>query len=156
MVLQTASCFAIVARFAQRLPVAFVPKQGLVSAMRNDVVHYGGRSEAAIALTFRAERMSSQELRARGLPTSVVPSRGCTAAHSISGEFGVLVTVHATSGAEVSTSRMPTWSVGLVRHSITSHKKEPAPIINASAPTLTLHRPIQSHDHGHCAVDLLG
>lgn len=61
-------------RLAQRLPVAPIPKQRLVSAMGHDVVNASCHRRSSVALALRTQRMLSQE-RQRGFapPIGVAP-----------------------------------------------------------------------------------
>ena len=44
----------VVAAFAKRLPVAFIPEQLLVAPVRDDVVNHGGGRERAMLHALRA------------------------------------------------------------------------------------------------------
>jgi hypothetical protein len=52
--LQPHAGLVVVAGLAQRLPVAFVPEQALVTAMRDDVIHHRRGLQHAVAPAFRA------------------------------------------------------------------------------------------------------
>ena len=70
-------CLAIVAWFAEGLPVVRVPKEILVAAMRCDVVDYRG-CDVSIGLgTRHAKRMRAEVANACIPPTSIVASLGC-------------------------------------------------------------------------------
>jgi hypothetical protein len=47
--------------FAERLPVAPVPEQRRITAMRDDMIDDGGGREYALRLAHAAERMLGQE-----------------------------------------------------------------------------------------------
>ena len=61
---------------AQRTPVAPVPEQVLITAMRNDVVDDGSSGVLAVLHAFLAERMRLQEQPAGFLPRPVIASAG--------------------------------------------------------------------------------
>src|SRR5688572_20558558 len=63
---------AVVVGTAQRLPVVWIPEELVVTPVRFDVVHDGGRRHYAFALAENAQRMLSEVSGARSLPSSGV------------------------------------------------------------------------------------
>ena len=76
--LHSSSCFLIMAAFAKRLPVAFIPKQLPVAPMRDDVINHGGGRELALLHAFRAQRMAAEK-----------PCAGCSPLAAISPTGGI-------------------------------------------------------------------
>lgn len=70
------SCFFIMARLAQALPVAPLPEQFIVAAVRNDVVHHGGLCVLAMLQTLHAHRVFPKICLADLLPLSAVAALG--------------------------------------------------------------------------------
>ena len=66
----------IMAAFAKRLPVAFVPKQLHVAPVRDDVVNHGGGREFALLHTFRTQRMAAKKPCAGGAPLAAISPTG--------------------------------------------------------------------------------
>ena len=71
-----APCLSVMAALAQRTPVAPVPEQVLITAMRNDVVDDGSSGVLAVLHAFLAERVYLQEKPAGLLPRPVIASAG--------------------------------------------------------------------------------
>lgn len=59
---------------AQRLPVALIPEQLLVSLVRNDVVNISCRLQDSTLLTLNAERMIHEEEKASLSPLGCIAS----------------------------------------------------------------------------------
>jgi hypothetical protein len=59
------SCFVVVARLAQRLPICLVPKQLRVAAMSDDVIDHFRDDAATAALALGAEPSDQPSLRHR-------------------------------------------------------------------------------------------
>ena len=66
------SRFFVVARLAQRLPVALVPKQIFITSVRSDMVNDRCLGVSSLLQTLSAERMLLQELLADLLPSAAV------------------------------------------------------------------------------------
>ncbi len=64
--------FAVVALFAKRLPVGFIPEQNHIFPVRLDMVDNGCRCQFSTALALRAKRMLCQELFSRFLPPAAI------------------------------------------------------------------------------------
>ena len=64
--------FFVVARLAQRLPVALVPKQIFITSVRYDVVNDRCLGISSLLQALGAQRMLSQELSAYLLPPAAI------------------------------------------------------------------------------------
>ena len=62
--------------FAKRLPVAPIPEQNRIAAMRNDMVNNGGRRQLACFSAFSTERILFEEQRPGRAPFAVITSLG--------------------------------------------------------------------------------
>ena len=107
---------------AQRLPVAPIPEQNRIAAMRNDMVNNGCRRKFSVLSAFDAERIFSQEQRPGRAPPAVVSALGRVSSDPVSAEFGMFLAVHATV-AEVGTARIPAGSFRFSGHGITSQNQ---------------------------------
>jgi len=63
---------AVMARFAQRLPVGFVPEKSGIATVRCDVVYHGGFRVSPLPHALGAERMGLEVLPAYFLPPSCI------------------------------------------------------------------------------------
>jgi len=68
------SRFFVVARLAQRLPVAFVPKQIFITSVRSDMVNDRCFSVSSLLQTLGAERMLFKVPLADLLPAAAIPT----------------------------------------------------------------------------------
>ena len=107
--LVTTAGLSVVAWFAERVPVIFIPEQPLVPAMRDDVVNDGRRGEFAFAHTFRTQRMALEVRTPGSAPLGVVPSRISTAANTVCAVLLVFPAVHAAV-AEIGASGEAAWA----------------------------------------------
>jgi len=71
---QPTSGFLIVAFLTESFPVCLIPKQPLVTSVRNNVIHNGRRDNLSLRLTEGTKRMLFQETRAGLTPSGVIPS----------------------------------------------------------------------------------
>ena len=65
------------AALAKGTPVAPVPKQSLITAVRNDVIDHGGLGVPTTLHALLAERVRLQKSTAGFLPSPVITSAGC-------------------------------------------------------------------------------
>ena len=70
--LSLSTALAIVVRRTQRLPVALIPEELVVAAVRDDVVDQRCGNDPIFLQAFHAERMASQVGCPRSLPTRPV------------------------------------------------------------------------------------
>ena len=63
--------------FAQGLPVAFIPEEVFIPAVRKDMVHNRGRHEFAIALALYAQGIPFQVLLPGRPPSGVITTVSC-------------------------------------------------------------------------------
>lgn len=117
--LQSRAGLPVVTRFAERLPVRYVPEKALVAAMRYDVIDYGRGGKRSLFEARRTERMLSQESGAGGAPAGVVPALIRATAQTVSGVLNMLCAIN-TVLAEVRTPWIPARSLGATRHIIAS------------------------------------
>ena len=104
------------AAFAKRLPVVFVPEKTAISAMGNDVVYYGGRSQHSVFQAFRTQGMAGKKSLPCLLPACVVPPCSCAAAKGfLTPLLAMRFAVHAAV-AEIGTAGIAAWSFGRMRH----------------------------------------
>ena len=80
---------------AQRLPVASIPEQNGIAAMRNDMVNNGCGRQLACFSAFGTERILFEEQRPGRTPFSVITAFGGVASHAITAVFGMLFAVNA-------------------------------------------------------------
>ena len=66
----------VMAAFAKRLPVAFVPKQLHVAPMWNYVIDHSGGREVALLHTLRTQRMAAEKPCAGGAPLAAISPAG--------------------------------------------------------------------------------
>lgn len=84
--------FPVVALFAQRLPVALIPKQRRIAPVRLDMIHNRWRRQFSWPLTLCAKRILYQESLSRLLPlTAIATLKGVRSIANM--EFGMLVAV---------------------------------------------------------------
>lgn len=93
---------------AEGLPVAFVPEESLVAAVRYDVVNVRGLSVPAFLLALHAQRMRLEVMLARLLPCSAVAPLTC-AAYLLRMQDFVFGAVLRTVWYEGWTARMLAW-----------------------------------------------
>ena len=74
--LQTAAGLMVMAAFAKRLPVAFIPEQLLIAPMWNYVIDHGGGREFALLHTLRTQRMAAEKPCAGCMPLAAISPAG--------------------------------------------------------------------------------
>lgn len=103
---------AVVTLLAQRLPIALIPEQHLISSVRHDVI-----DNACHAMALNAEWMRCKESRSRFTPASIIPtlSRRTSAGVNL---FPLLLLVLVTSATidEYRASRVGAWALRGVGH----------------------------------------
>lgn len=70
--LQALARLPVMARLAQRLPIRLIPKQSVVTAVRDDVVDYSGGRQPIRPQALRAERVFPKKKGARFPPAPIV------------------------------------------------------------------------------------
>ena len=85
--LQSASCFLIVVLSAERLPVALIPEQLLISPVRYDMVDNRCRGDSSFLQTHHAQRVELEEALSRFPPPGVISSGGGASAQRIRRPF---------------------------------------------------------------------
>ena len=140
---------------AQRLPVAPIPEQNGIAAMRDDVVNNGSRCQLAFFSAFGTERILFEEQRPGRAPFSFITAFGGISAHAVFAVFGMFPAVDALV-AEIGTAGKPAGSFRLSGHRLTSQYQQTAMVIHRIAGVQVLHRPVKRHNESNCAVHLLG
>ena len=100
--------------FAQRLPVVPIPEQLLISAMGNDVVNDRCFHVPPLLHALNTQRMGGEELLARLLPGTAVPTAG-RASRFFRVEGAVLIAV-LPAGHQLWTAGMRTGALWSNRH----------------------------------------
>jgi hypothetical protein len=101
---------------AEWFPVALIPKQPLVAAMRDDVIHHGCRNDLSLRLTEGAQRMLFQE-KAPGLtPAGIIPASVRAAAQAVTAPRHMILTEHLTLFAKARTSGIAAGSSWFLGH----------------------------------------
>ena len=77
------------ASLAERLPVALIPEQPLISPVRNDVIHHRCGHDLALRMTEGAQRMLLQEKNVDLSPAGIISTGIRTAAQSVSASFHI-------------------------------------------------------------------
>ena len=131
--------------FAKRLPVAPIPKQNGIAAVRDDMVNNCGGRQLADLFALHAERILFEEHRPGGAPSAVITAFRGVAAHAISTVFSVIFAVNAAV-TEVGTARMTTWSFQFSGHLLTSQYQQPTVVIHRITAAKVLHSPVKRHD----------
>ena len=108
--------------FAETLPVALVPEQAPVAAMRNDVIHHRGRGVPSSLKALNAERMLPEIRFADLLPSAAVTS-AARRPYVLRMHGLVLFTVSLGRLDQRGAARMPARFVWFVWHGITSFDK---------------------------------
>ena len=72
-------CLNAVMPVTERLPVVLIPEQGVVTAMRNDMIHIRCLDVASLFHAFHAQRMRFKITLAGFVPCSTVTSAACGA-----------------------------------------------------------------------------
>ena len=139
---------------AQRLPIAPIPEQNRIAAMRNDMVNNGCGRQLACFSAFGTERILFEEQRPGRAPFSVITAFGSIAAHAVCAVFGMFPAVD-TLVAEIGTAGKPAWSFRFSGHRLTSQYQQTAMVIHRIAGTQVLHRPVKRHNERNSAVHLL-
>lgn len=102
------SGFDAVVAVAEALPVALIPEQHAVSAVRLDVIDIGRLDIASLFHTLHAQRMCLKVTLASSVPCLAVASAACgTCFLRMKGVM--LVTVLRTVGNKPCTAGMPAW-----------------------------------------------
>jgi len=84
--------FPVVALFAKRLPVLFIPEQHRISPVRLSMIHNRCRGQFSYPLTLYAKRMLCQELLSCLLPrTAVAALKGTSPVSGV--QFGMKLTI---------------------------------------------------------------
>ena len=107
------------AALTKRLPVRLIPKQPLVTPVRNDVIHHCCGHNLALRLAEGAQRMLLQEESAGLTPSAVVPTGIRTAAQPVAAPFHMILTEHLTLLAEAWTTGIAagsSWFLGHLPH----------------------------------------
>lgn len=105
-------CLQVVTRLAQRLPVASVPEQGLVAAMRHDVVDYRRRDYLTGLAMLATQRLLTKELDPSQLPLVAVPTlcRGLAPGLDLASDLAlVLFAAGATIAHQYAAAWMAAW-----------------------------------------------
>ena len=131
--------------FAKRLPVAPIPEQNGIAAVRDDMVNNCGGRQLADLSALHAKRILFEEHRPGGAPSAVITAFRGVAAHAISTVFSVIFAVNAAV-TEVGTARMTTWSFRFSGHLLTSQYQQPTVVIHRITAAKVLHSPIKRHD----------
>ena len=131
--------------FAKRLPVAPIPKQNGIAAVRDDMVNNCGGRQLADFSALHAERIRFEEHRPGGAPSAVITTFRGVAAHAICAVFSVIFAVNAAV-TEVGAARMTTWSFWFSGHLLTSQYQQPTVVIHRITTAKALHSPIKRHD----------
>ena len=135
----------VMAVFAKRLPVAPIPEQNGIAAVRDDMVNNCGGRQLADFSALHAERILFEEHRPGGAPSAVITAFRGVAAHAISTVFSVIFAVNAAV-TEVRTAGISAWSLGFSRHMLTSQYQQTAMVIHRFARTQVLHRSVKRHN----------
>ena len=109
----------VMAVLAQRLPVAPIPEQNRIAAMRNDMVNNGCGLQLAGFSAFGTERILFEEQRPGRAPFPVITAFSSIAAHAVCAVFGMFPAVD-TLVAEIGTAGKPAWSFRFSGHRLTS------------------------------------
>lgn len=105
----------VMAVLAQRLPVAPIPEQNRIAAMRNDMVNNGCGLQLAGFSAFGTERILFEEQRPGRAPFPVITAFSSIAAHAVCAVFGMFPAVD-TLVAEIGTAGKPAWSFRFSGH----------------------------------------
>lgn len=101
------------ALFAQRLPVALIPKQRYITLVRLDMIHNRRRLNFSCSLTLCAKRMLCQKLLSCLLPmTAITALKGVLSVANM--QFCMLVAVAIVR--QTRASRMLAWFLRSFRH----------------------------------------
>ena len=126
--LHSSSCFLIMAAFAKRLPVAFIPKQLHVAPVRDDMVNHGSGREFALLHTCRTQRMAAEKTCAGGAPLAAISPAGGVFPRK---QDAMRFAVHPVR--QVRAARIPTGPFGFSWHFGTSQYDKPAMVIDRIA-----------------------
>ena len=110
------------AALAQGLPVFFIPEQGLIAPVRDDMIHHCSGREPTFLLALHAQRMPAQKSGPLPAPLGVVASGIRAAAQPIPAPLDVFGAVDLTAFTQPWTAGIPTRALGLHRHSRSPHK----------------------------------
>ena len=119
----------VMAVLAQRLPVAPIPEQNRIAAMRNDMVNNSCGRQLACFSAFGTEWILFEEQRPGRTPFSVIAAFGSIAAHAVCAVFGMFPAVDALV-AEIGTAGKPAGSFRLSGHRLTSQHQQTAMVIH--------------------------
>lgn len=118
--------FRIMAVFAERLPVAPIPEQFLVTTMGNDVVNHRGTNILTTGKTADTQGVCLEECFAFSPPSAAVPTLAsgscCFWVHGF-----VFLAVHRTVGDEPCTTGVFAWCVRTMRHGHSSQERPALP-----------------------------
>ena len=145
----------VMAVLAQRLPVAPIPEQNRIAAMRNDMVNNGCGLQLAGFSAFGTERILFEEQRPGRAPFSVITAFSSIAAHAVCAVFGMFPAVD-TLVAEIGTAGKPAWSFRFSGHKLTSQHQQPPVVVHRVTGIQVLHCPVKRHNESNSAVHLLG
>lgn len=107
--------FCVVAVLAERLPVAPIPEQFLVTSMGNDMVNHGSLNILTLGKATDTQWMSLKECFAFPLPSAAVPTLACGSC-CLWVESFVFLTIQCSVGNEPCTAWVLTWCVRAMRH----------------------------------------
>ena len=114
----------VMAVLAQRLPIAFIPEQLLISSMRDNVIHNRCRGEDTRLQAFSAEWISPQITITSAAPFAIIAALCSTSTHPVS----AVLTVHAAVYAavtEIRTARIAAGAFGCSWHVPPQMKSSP-------------------------------
>ena len=116
----------IMAVLAERLPVAPIPEQLLVTTMGNDVVNHRGTNILTTGKATDTQRVCLEEGFALPPPSAAVPTLASGSCRFRVQGF-VFLAVHRTVGNEPCTDRVLTWCVRTMRHGYSSQGRPVLP-----------------------------
>lgn len=114
----------VMAVLAQRLPIAFIPEQLLISSMRDNVIHNRCRGEDTRLQALGAEWISPQITITSAAPFAIIAALCGTSAHPVGTVLTVLAAVH-TAVAEIGASRIAAGTLGYSWHVPPQMKSSP-------------------------------
>ena len=118
----SASCLPVMAVFAKRLPVFYVPEQRWIASVRHNMIDHGRWGHFAFLHTFRAERMLLEEGFSRSPPSDVVAPSVRAAANVVGAPLDMLPTEDLSGFAEAWASGIPARPRRSPRHRKSPHQ----------------------------------
>ena len=118
------------ARFAQRLPVALIPKEGLIPSVRDNVVNHTRGADDALLGAFHAQRVQLQIMVTRPSPLGTIPAL-CGGSPETVTVVGLIVfgTIHKPRLAHLCAAGVSAWSIRFCGHGHVSKNRPPSSVL---------------------------